>query len=63
MLRQLVDLHETTFDRLATDVPDALANVHRDDHVAATLNRRRVEMKRQIDDELRAPYREIKDYF
>jgi hypothetical protein len=63
LLASLVDLHETTFDRLATDVPDALENKWRDDHVAVTLNRQRVELKRAIDDELRAPYREVKDYY
>ncbi len=63
LLAPLVDLHETTFDRLAVDVPDALANPDRDDHDAVTLNRQRVELKRRIDDELRAPYREVKNYF
>jgi hypothetical protein len=62
-LGRLVDLHETTYDQLAFTVPAALAHPERDDHVAVALNRSRVELKRQIDDELRAPYREVKSYY
>ena len=59
----LVDLHLATYDALARSVPLALANPTRDDHEAVTLNRRRVELRRAIDAELRAPYSEVKDYY
>lgn len=63
LLRELVNLHSTTFDQLAFTVPAALACPERDDHVAVALNRTRVELKRRIDEDLRAPYREIKSYY
>lgn len=62
MLRKMVDLHFTTFDHLEKSVPSALADSRRDDHAAACLNQTRVEMKRQVDDALRGPYREVKSY-
>lgn len=63
---ELVAIHEETFDLLADVVPGVVGggSFGSDRHaVAVKLNLHRITLKRQIDDALRASWREEKDYY
>jgi hypothetical protein len=64
-LAALIDVHRETFDLCATYVPDALVGKHDEPaHARAiSLNKRRVELKQQIDRLRNSAYSEVKDYY
>lgn len=63
---QLLELHAESFDRLERMVPIAIASdeMSAADHVEAVkANRRRIDLKQQIDAICHAPYAESKSYY
>jgi hypothetical protein len=65
MLRDLIELHEESFDLLEDLVPAALApyGADVDGHIAVIrLNRRRAEMRRAINAACHGPYNDVKAY-
>lgn len=66
LLDRLISLHTENFDILEQMVPDALNRgaIETEHHIAAMRsNQERVEVKREINAAVRAPYPEVKSYY